>query len=85
MTLFLNLLAGICLGLLYFGGLWWNAHLLAEPGRMRMAIAIMVTRFAVLAGALALAAMQGARPLLAMAAGILVARILVVHRVRAAA
>ena len=52
---------------------------------MRTAIAIMVTRFAVLAGALALAAVQGARPLLAMAAGILVARILVVHRVRAAA
>ncbi len=84
MTLFLNLLAGICLGLLYFGGLWWNAQLLAEPGRMRMAIAIMVTRFALLTVALVLAAVQGARPLLAMAAGILVARVLVMHRVRAA-
>ena len=85
MTLSLNLLAGICLGLLYFSGLWWNAQLLAEPGRMRMAIAIMATRFALLSGALALAAVQGARPLLAMAAGILVARVLVMHRVRAAA
>ncbi len=62
------------------GCLW----ILAEPGRMRMAIAIMATRFALLTVALVLAAVQGARPLLAMAAGILVARVLVMHRVRAA-
>ena len=78
------LAAGICLGLLYFGGLWWNARLLAEPGRVRLAITIIATRFAMLGGALALAALHGARPLLAMAAGILVARMLVMHRVRAA-
>lgn len=76
--------AGICLGLMYFGGLWWNAHLLAGPGRLRMAIAVMAARFTVLVGALTLAACQGARPLLAMAAGILVARFLVMHRLREA-
>ncbi len=76
--------AGICLGLLYFGGLWWNAHLLAQPGRMRAAIAIMIARFAMLGGALALAACQGARPLLAMALGILIARFLVMRHVRQA-
>jgi F1F0 ATPase subunit 2 len=82
-TMLISLTAGLCLGLLYFGGLWWNAHLLAEPGRMRVALAVMAGRFAMLGGALALAAWQGAQPLLAMAAGILVARFLVMHRVRA--
>ena len=76
--------AGICLGMLYFGGLWWNAHLMVEPGRVRTAIAVMAARFAMLGGALSFAACQGAWPLLAMAAGILVARFLVMHRVREA-
>jgi F1F0 ATPase subunit 2 len=81
----IGLPAGICLGLLYFGGLWWNVHLLAKPGRMRVALAVMAARFAMLGGALALAAWQGAQPLLGMAAGILVARFLVMHQVREAA
>jgi F1F0 ATPase subunit 2 len=75
---------GLALGLLYFGGLWWNAHLLAQPGRMRMALAIMTARFAMLGGALSLAAGQGARPLLTMACGVLLARCLVMHRLRVA-
>ena len=80
-----SLAAGIFLGLLYFGSLWWNAHLLAQQGRMRVAIALMTARFGALGGALTLAAWQGARPLLAMAAGIMVARFVVMYRVRGAA
>jgi F1F0 ATPase subunit 2 len=75
---------GLALGLLYFGGLWWNAHLLAESGRMRIALALMTARFATLGGALAFAAGQGARPLLAMACGVLVARCLVMYGLREA-
>ena len=77
--------AGICLGLLYFGGLWWNAHLLGKADKLRTALAVMALRFTMLAGALALAAWQGAQQLLAMAAGILIARILVMRQVRRAA
>jgi F1F0 ATPase subunit 2 len=83
-AMLLSLAAGLCLGLLYFGGLWWNVHLLAEPGGMRVALAVMAARFAVLGGALALAAWQGAQPLLGMAAGILMARFLAMHQVREA-
>ena len=83
MSLFVPYLAaGLCLGLLYFGGLWWNAHLMARPGSMRMALSVMAARFAMLGGALAMASWQGARPLLAMAFGIMVARFLVMRRVR---
>jgi F1F0 ATPase subunit 2 len=84
MPLIPYLAVGICLGLLYFGGLWWNAHLLAAPGGTRMAFAVMAGRFAMLGGALALASWRGAGPLLAMAFGILVARAVVMRQVRAA-
>jgi len=78
------LAAGICLGLLYFGGLWWNAQLLAKPGSLPLAIAVMAGRFAILGGALVFASLQGARPLLASALGILVARLLVMRKIRGA-
>jgi F1F0 ATPase subunit 2 len=83
-TMLLSLTLGLCLGALYFVGLWWNAQLLVNPGSLRVALAVMAARFTLLGGALAVAAWQGARPLLAMAAGILVARFLVMHRLRAA-
>jgi F1F0 ATPase subunit 2 len=74
--------AGICLGLLYFGALWWNAHLLAKSAGMPKAVAVMAVRFAMLSSALVLAGRQGAQPLLAMAFGILLARVVVMRRVR---
>ncbi len=84
MPLIPYLAAGICLGLLYFCGLWWNAHLLATPGSMRMAFAVMAGRFAMLGGALALASVRGAGPLLAVAFGILVARAMVMRQMQVA-
>jgi len=70
----LCLAAGMLLGLLYFAGLWWNVCLLARgagPGRMAL---VMAGRFLLLAGALALASRAGAPALLALAAGVLLAR-----------
>lgn len=85
LSLVLHLAAGFALGLLYFRGLWWNARLFASGGHVTMAIALGLGRFTLLGGLLALAALEGAFPLLAMALGVLIARPLVMRRVRVAA
>ena len=85
LSLILYLAAGFGLGLLYFRGLWWNARLFASGRRMTTAIALGLGRFLLLGGLLALAAVEGALPLLAMALGVLVARPLVMRGVREAA
>jgi F1F0 ATPase subunit 2 len=66
--------AGIALGVFYFRAVWWNARLFAEGGRAPTIIASIIGRFAVLGGLLALASLEGAPPLLAMALGVLIAR-----------
>ena len=76
--------AGIGLGACYFGGLWWNACLFAGA-RLAAAISLMIGRFALLAGFLTLASLQGALPLLLTALGVLVARPLVLRRIKATA
>ncbi len=85
LNLVLHLAAGFGLGLLYFRSVWWNARLFASGGRVTTAIAFGLGRFILLGGLLALAALEGALPLLAMALGVLVARPLVMRRVREAA
>jgi F1F0 ATPase subunit 2 len=80
-----HLAAGVGLGALYFGGLWWSARLFARAGRMRTTLALMAGRFALLGGVLVLISLEGALPLLMTAFGILVARFAVMRRVRQAA
>jgi len=69
-----HLAAGIGLGVLYFGSLWWSARLFAHAGRLRTTFALMAGRFALLGGALMLVSLEGAGPLLMTALGIFVAR-----------
>lgn len=76
--------AGLGLGMLYFGALWWSARLFSDTGRLRTVLAVAAARFAMLGGALALASHEGASPLLEMALGILVARSVVMRRAREA-
>ncbi len=80
----LYLIAGLLLGILYFHGLWWNVRLFTRTGQMRNALAVMVGRIVLLGGVLTLAGLRGAWPLLTTALGILLARLIVVQRVRAA-
>jgi F1F0 ATPase subunit 2 len=75
-----HLAAGIVLGVLYFRSLWWTARQFAEGGRAATTIALMLGRFALLAGLLTLASLEGALPLLVMTLGVLIARSAVVDR-----
>jgi F1F0 ATPase subunit 2 len=77
--------AGIGLGACYFGGLWWNACLFASGARLVAAIGLIIGRFVLLAGVLTLASLEGALPLLLMALGVVLARPLVMRRVKATA
>lgn len=79
-----NFAAGAAAGLLHVGTLWWNTRRFAQGGRATTTAALMVVRFAVLGGMLLLASLEGAPPLLAMALGILAARMLAVHKFRMA-
>jgi F1F0 ATPase subunit 2 len=71
--------AGILLGLIHFGSLWWNVRLLASGGALR-ALAIQVLRFALLTAALLGLAKLGAAALLAGGLGLLLARGLLLRR-----
>lgn len=75
--------AGVGLGVVYFNAIWWNARLFARNGFGVAAMALVVGRFVLLGGALTLASLQGAGPLLAMALGVLVVRPIVMRRHRA--
>ena len=79
-----HLAAGLGVGLLYFGSLWWTAHLFAGAGRLRTVLIFAVARFALLGVALALTSLEGAGPLLETALGVLVARSVVLRRAREA-
>lgn len=71
---------GLVAGAAYFASLWWNTRLYLSGGRALLAIALQVLRFALLLAAMALLSLFGAWPLLAGAAGLLVARTVVVRR-----
>ena len=84
LSLALHLAGGGAIGGLYFGSLWWNARLFEGAGRIRTLLAGMAVRFAVLGGVLTAASFEGALPLLATASGVLLARAVVLRRVRLA-
>ncbi len=81
-SLALHLTIGVALGIAYFSALWWNARLFATGLRAGTAIVLITGRLVLLSGLLALAALQGAVPLLATAFGVLLARSLVLRRYR---
>ena len=74
---------GFGLGILYFRSLWWGTRRFA--GSIAAIIALMIGRFALIGGVLALAGLEGALPLLTMALGVLLARFAVIKGVREAA
>ncbi|VFU10068.1 conserved membrane protein of unknown function [Methylocella tundrae] len=76
---------GVALGLAYFAALWQSARLFASGGHTAVAVALTIGRFILLGGALALASLHGAPPLLAMALGVLIGRALVMRRLKEAA
>ena len=78
----LHLVGGIALGALYFGGLWWHARQFGQGGRIGALLAGTAVRFALLGITLWAASLEGAMPLLATALGVLLARAVVMRRVR---
>jgi F1F0 ATPase subunit 2 len=85
LDLAIHLAAGIALGVLYFRGLWWNVMRLTGDGRVTTTVALMISRFVLLGGLLALASLEGALPLLMMALGVLIGRAIVMRNTREAA
>jgi F1F0 ATPase subunit 2 len=81
LTALLGLAAGVLLGLAHFGSLRWNVRLFTSGGGRR-ALGAQLLRFALVFAVLAGLAKLGALPLLAGALGILLARQLVLRRVR---
>ena len=77
-----HLAAGIVLGVLYFRSLRWTARRFTAGGRATTTLALMIGRFVLLGGLLTLASLEGASPLLVMTLGVLIARFIVMHRVR---
>ena len=78
------LILGIALGMLNFHVLWWDARRLASGHRVGTVVMSMICRVLLLGGALTLASLEGALPLLTLAAGILTARSVVLRGVREA-
>ncbi|MBV5265835.1 ATP synthase subunit I [Pinisolibacter aquiterrae] len=70
---------GFCLGLAYFGSLWWNAHAWAGGDLVRAAI-VQILRFAVVAAVFYGLSRLGAAPLLGGALALLAARTLALRR-----
>jgi F1F0 ATPase subunit 2 len=72
----IGLAAGMLLGLIHFGSLWWNAKLYAGGG-WAQALGLQLLRFCLLLAVLGALAWLGATFLLAGAIGLLLARGLV--------
>lgn len=75
---------GFLLGLLFFRALWWTTRRLAGGGAVLLVLACQLGRFALLGVALLWAARLGVWPLLAMAAGITLARMATLRQFRSA-
>jgi F1F0 ATPase subunit 2 len=80
-----HLAAGIALGILYFRSLWWNVRRFADGDSLFTTIALIIGRFVLLGVLLTSVSLEGALPLLMLALGVLVARSVVMRRVREAA
>ncbi|HME39592.1 MAG TPA: ATP synthase subunit I [Steroidobacteraceae bacterium] len=85
LALALHVFAGIAAGALYFRGLGWSTRRFAGGGGAGMLALSGVLRLALLGMLLALVAQEGARPLLVTSLGVLIARAIVVRRVKEAA
>ncbi len=72
-------LGGALLGYVYFRALWWNVALI-DRGSTATALFLFLARFALLGAILFFIARFGALPLLAAAAGLLVARRIAMRR-----
>jgi hypothetical protein len=72
---------GAGVGALFFRGLWWNARLIVEGGRVSTSVALIVGRFLLIGALLAVAALAGAAPLLVAALGIFVGRFFVLRAI----
>ncbi|MDB5415043.1 MAG: hypothetical protein JWR10_3378 [Rubritepida sp.] len=81
-NLILLLGLGVLLGLVFFRALWWITRRLLGGGGVLLVLACHLGRFALLGGALVWAARQGTWPLLAMAAGITLARVATLRQFR---
>jgi F1F0 ATPase subunit 2 len=79
-----HLAAGILLGIAYFTGVWWTARSLVRGSGVR-AIAGTALRLLLAGTLLVLASREGALPLLAMAAGMLIGRAATLRRLGQAA
>ena len=76
LALLLGLLAGVALGLVYFGGLWWTVRRVPSWRRPERALlASFVVRALLVLPAFVVLALQGPGPLVAALAGFLVARV----------
>jgi F1F0 ATPase subunit 2 len=75
-TLAAGLVAGVVLGLVFFGGLWWTTQRLATSSRPAILVSVsLLVRVAVLAAGLFLLAQVGSGALLVAALGLLATRI----------
>jgi F1F0 ATPase subunit 2 len=75
-TLAAGLVAGVVLGLVFFGGLWWTTQRLATSSRPAILVSVsLLVRVAVLAAGLLLLAQVGSGALLVAALGLLATRI----------
>ncbi len=72
--------AGFAVGLVHFGSLWWNAQMFARGGRLAIAFALQIGRFALLVAVCIGLARLGALPLLSGALGLLLARGILLRR-----
>jgi F1F0 ATPase subunit 2 len=84
LALAVHLGAGFALGIVYFRSLWWSASRFAGRASLVAIIALMIGRFVVIGAILTLASLEGALPLLATALGVLIARFVVMTRIREA-
>lgn len=78
-----GLVAGIILGLVHFGSLWWNTRLFTEGSGMFAVLSIQTARFALLVAVFFILALCGMAALLAGLGGLLTSRQIVLHRFKA--
>jgi len=83
-ALVLFLLFGLVLGAGYFRVLSWNVRTLARGAGLLAAFALPLARFGFIGAGLAFAALHGTGALAAATVGFLLARVAVLHIVRAA-
>jgi len=82
LVLIAHVTVGAGIGVLFFRALWWNTRVIVGGGGVASAIALTLSRFALLGGLLTLSALEGAAPLLAASVGVFVGRFLVLRALR---